>query len=151
MKIYADTSVFGGVFDEEFSGPSRELFAEIEAGRFQLVVSAIIQSEIAAAPDEVRQLFERQLPSSVIAEVSRKSIALRDAYLAAGILTEKSSNDATHVALATTSDCALIVSWNFKHIVHFQRIPKFNAVNALHGYHPIGIYSPSQVIDYDDS
>jgi hypothetical protein len=28
----------------------------------------------------------------------------------------------------------MIISWNFKHIVHFQKIPKYNAVNALNGY-----------------
>jgi len=34
MRIYADTSVFGGVFDTEFSEPSRQFFSEIDAGRF---------------------------------------------------------------------------------------------------------------------
>jgi predicted nucleic acid-binding protein len=151
MKIYADTSVFGGVFDEEFSEPSKEFFAEVSRGRFQLIVSAIIQSEVVAAPEVVRQLFERYLPAATIVEVSDKALGLRDAYLDAGILTSRSSNDAMHVALATISECALIVSWNFRHIVHFDKIPKFNAVNALHGYQSIGIFSPSQVIDYDET
>ncbi|CAK0775472.1 PIN domain-containing protein [Gammaproteobacteria bacterium] len=76
---------------------------------------------------------------------------LRDAYLGAGIVTPKSRDDATHVALATLSQCEIIVSWNFKHIVHFQKIPKYNAVNLLHGYHFIYIYSPSEVISYDET
>jgi hypothetical protein len=37
MRIYVDTSVFGGVFDSEFSLPSQRLFEEIETGRFILV------------------------------------------------------------------------------------------------------------------
>ncbi|MGH8559463.1 MAG: hypothetical protein ACRESZ_18845 [Methylococcales bacterium] len=45
----------------------------------------------------------------------------------------------------------MIVSWNFKHIVHFDKIPKYNAVNALKGYRAIELFSPSQVIDYGDS
>jgi len=151
MKIYADTSVFGGVFDEEFSVPSKELFTEIDNGRFQLVVSAIVQSEIVAAPGEVRRLFERHLLSAQVAEITDQTLELRDSYLAAGIVTEKSVDDAAHVALATTSGYSLIVSWNFKHIVHFEKIPKFNAVNALKGHQSIGIYSPSQVIEYDNS
>ena len=151
MKIYADTSVFGGVFDAEFSGASAELFAEIDRGRFQLVVSATVQSEIVGAPEEVRLFFEKQLLTASVGEVSDEVLALRDAYLNAGILTSKSSNDATHVALATISGCALIVSWNFRHIVHFEKIPKFNAVNALRGHQSIGIHSPSEVIDYGDS
>ena len=34
MKIYADTSVFGGVFDQEFSAPSKQFFDEVDTGRF---------------------------------------------------------------------------------------------------------------------
>ena len=55
-----------------------------------------------------------------------------------------------HVALATTAKCDLIVSWNFKHIVHFEKIPKYNAVNTLQGYGKIGIYSPLEVIAYEN-
>ncbi len=57
MKVYADTSVFGGVFDEEFADPSKEFFAEVESGRFDLVVSAVVHAEIASAPEEVQEFF----------------------------------------------------------------------------------------------
>jgi hypothetical protein len=43
------------------------------------------------------------------------------------------------------------ISWNFKHIVHFEKIPLYNAVNTLQGYHAIAIYSPQEVISYDDN
>lgn len=72
-------------------------------------------------------------------------------YVAAGVVREKSLGDALHVAIATVSGCDLIVSWNFRHIVHFEKISKYNAVNVLNGYGQIGIYSPSEVIHYDDS
>lgn len=39
----------------------------------------------------------------------------------------------------------MIVSWNFKHIVHFEKIPLYNAVNTLQGFGPIQIYSPLEV------
>jgi hypothetical protein len=89
------------------------------------------------------------LSSSELAEISPEVLDLRDAYLSAGIVTPKSKDDATHVALATIAQCEIIVSWNFKHIVHFQKIPKYNAVNVLHGYRTINIHSPSEVISYD--
>ena len=54
MKVYADTSVFGGVFDQEFSAPSRQFFDEIDAGRFILVTSAVVAAEIEPAPGEIR-------------------------------------------------------------------------------------------------
>ncbi len=71
-------------------------------------------------------------------------------YIEADILTEKYFDDAMHVAIATVAGCDFIVSWNFKHIVHFDKIPKYNAVNVLNGYGTIGIYSPLEVIQYED-
>lgn len=151
MKVYADTSVFGGVYDEEFAEPSKEFFAEIESGRFDLVVSAVVKAETASAPKEVQEFFQRVVGEAEIAELTQEVLDLRNAYLSAGVVTPKSIDDAAHVALATISGCGMIVSWNFKHIVHFEKIPKYNAVNALKGYHAIDIFSPSQVIDYGDS
>ncbi len=149
MKVYADTSVFGGVFDAEFARDSRQFFDDVLAGKFTLVVSALVEEEIESAPAFVRDHFMQLVSSSELAEISPEVLDLRDAYLSAGIVTPKSTDDATHVALATISQCEIIVSWNFKHIVHFQKIPKYNAVNVLHGHRTINIYSPSEVISYD--
>lgn len=65
-------------------------------------------------------------------------------------MSEKWYDDALHVAIATVADCDVIVSWNFKHIVNFQKIPMFNAVNVLNGYKPIAIHSPVEVINYGE-
>jgi len=74
---------------------------------------------------------------------------LRDAYIDAGIVTEKRLTDALHVALATVSGCRAIVSWNFKHIVHFDKIPLYNGINKVMGYGEIAIHSPQEVIEYE--
>ena len=84
------------------------------------------------------------------ADISKEALELQSHYVASGVVTEKSLDDALHVAIATVSACDLIVSWNFKHIVHFDKIPKYNAVNVLNGYGQIGIYSPLEVIHYDN-
>ncbi len=65
-------------------------------------------------------------------------------------MSEKYAVDALHVALATVSNAKMIVSWNFKHIVNFQKGPLYNAVNQLKGNEPIDIYSPLEVIDNED-
>lgn len=151
MNIYVDTSVFGGVFDEEFSKPSQELFEEIKKGHFILLTSAVVQAEISSAPQQVQEFFFNITVNAKIAELTQEALELRQAYLEANILTPKSINDATHVALASVSGCDMIVSWNFRHIVHFDKIPKYNAVNTLKGYNKLYIFSPSEVIEYDDS
>jgi hypothetical protein len=151
MRIYADTSVFGGVFDDEFSSPSTEFFKEVREQRFHLVSSAVVEREIMFAPAAVREFFASMLLLAEVAEVTPGVLDLRNAYIQSGVVTEKSKDDATHVALATVSACEVIVSWNFKHIVHFQKVPRYNAVNVLHGHKEIDILSPPQVLDYDDS
>lgn len=148
MRIYADTSVFGGIFDEEFCEPTKQFFSEIDAGRFIIVTSAIVEAEIEPAPKKIRDFFTRYMAVAEIAEINREMLTLRQHYISAGVVTPKSSEDALHVAIASVTQCNLIVSWNFKHIVHFDKIPKYNAVNTLNGYGQIGIYSPLEVISY---
>jgi len=149
-RIYADTSVFGGVFDNEFRAPSEEFFEEIRKGRFSLVTSAVVQAEIDPAPQQVKDLFEEMLAISELIDITEEAISLRDAYLETKIVSANYSDDALHVALATVSECSLIVSWNFRHIVHFEKIPLYNAVSTLHGYKGIAIFSPLEVIHYEE-
>jgi predicted nucleic acid-binding protein len=150
MSVYADTSVFGGVFDEEFSEPSKAFIDAITAGSFILVTSELVREEIATAPEAVRQLFDDLLPVARIAAITDEALQLQQAYLRAAIVSERFATDALHVALATVSGTSMIVSWNFRHIVNFQKIPKYNAVNKLSGYGDIAIYSPLEVVERED-
>jgi hypothetical protein len=143
--------VYGGVFDEQFETPSKQFFAEVKNGRFELCTSAVVRAEIVPAPDCVRAFFDSMLETAQLLSVSRDALLLRQAYLESKIVTERWADDALHVALATVSHCAVIVSWNFKHIVHFQKVPLYNAVNTLKGYGSIGIHSPSEVLNYDEA
>jgi putative membrane protein len=43
-------------------------------------------------------------------------------------------------------DKAFVVSWNFKHIVHFEKIGGYEGVNSLRGYRSPRIYSPREVV-----
>lgn len=150
MRVYADTSVYGGVFDTQFHVASRSFFEHVLEGKFELVISAIVAREIEAAPVEVRELFDQMSPFSVNIEISEAALRLHNGYLKARILTPKWHSDAFHVALASVSNCNAIISWNFRHIVNFNKIPLYNAVNRIHGYHEIGIFSPLEVMFYDE-
>ena len=54
------------------------------------------------------------------------------------------------MAVATASGCRAIVSRSFRHIVNFRRIPLYNGVNALEGYHALAIYSPRELIENEE-
>ena len=150
IRIYIDTSVFGGVYDDEFSNSSKQLFKLIKKHLFVSVTSAVVNLEMKSAPKDVQALFSEIADISEIIEVTEEAKNLQNAYLKANILTPKSAEDALHVSLATVSHCTMIISWNFKHIVNFQKIPLYNAINQINGYAPIQIYSPREVIEIEN-
>jgi len=82
IRVYADTSVFGGVFDREYRSASISFFDQVKSRSINLYTSAV-------------------------------------------------------------------VSWNFKHIVHYEKIALYNSVNILEGYPQVSIYSPLEVIKYE--
>jgi hypothetical protein len=54
-----------------------------------------------------------------------------------------------HIALSSVHGVDILVSWNFRHIVHFEKIVKFNAVNLEYGYRQLMILSPREVTSYE--
>jgi len=150
IRVYIDTSVFGGCFDPEFQKASKLFFERIKLGHFIPCVSSIVAQEIERAPAEVRNAFKEIEGNAEMLEIDTMAFDLRDAYLNAGIVTEQWAPDASHVAMATVARCAMIVSWNFKHIVNFRRIPLYNAVNRIMGHGEIGIFSPQEVVEDEE-
>ena len=122
----------------------------MDDGKFKIVTSALVEAEIEPASEEIRLFFQKYAKSAHIAETSKEAIDLQLSYIESDVVTEKSLDDALHVAIATISKCEMIVSWNFKHIVHYDKIIKYYAINMLKGYGQIGIHSPVEIIQYDN-
>ncbi|MCX7044786.1 MAG: hypothetical protein NTX50_04760 [Candidatus Sumerlaeota bacterium] len=147
FRVYADTSVIGGCLDEEFAKESLALLEMAKQGEVFLVVSAHLADELLAAPDEVKAIFD-SLPDHCLERVpiTEEVLALHECYMQAEILGPACSDDALHVAIATVARVDLIVSWNFRHIVHFDKIRRFNAINLFQGYPTMDIRSPKEVV-----
>ena len=147
LRIYIDTSVVGGCHDEEFEEDSRKLMDMARRGDVLLLVSQVLADELASAPDRVVAVLD-SLPAEALesVELSEEAAELQGAYLKAQVVGPSHGNDAMHVALSTVARADMIVSWNFKHIVHFDKIRGFNALNLMEGYLPIEIRSPKEVV-----
>jgi len=87
---------------------------------------------------------------SEILEITEDALELSEEYLNRKILTSKFRDDALHIALASLANVDVLVSWNFRHIVHYEKIRLFNAVNLENGLKPIDIYSPREVTNYEE-
>ncbi len=83
--------------------------------------------------------------------VDDEAIKLAETYITEGALTNKSYNDALHIALATINNADVLASWNFKHIVNLDRIKLYNSINLRFGYRLIEIRTPREILNLTDN
>ena len=148
MKLYIDTSVFGGFFETEFQLWTRKLVDQIFDGEFTAVISDITLAELEPAPQNVRDLADRIISENaefVTAGQADKNLA--EKYLKEKIVTTKFRSDAMHIAIATINKVDVLTSWNFKHIVNLNRIRQYNSVNLKYGYSMVEIRSPMEIVE----
>jgi len=145
LRIYVDTSVFGGCLDQEFAEWSNALMDDFRSDRCVLVVSDVTAGEVAMAPEPVRELFSELLEIADILPVTEEALELLRAYESHAILGPRFRNDMLHIAIAAVAEVDVVVSWNFRHIVRLDKIRLFNGVNLECGYKPLTIYSPREV------
>lgn len=146
LKVYLDTSVIGGCFDEEFKEDSNKLIEEIRLGLKIGVVSEITIEELNKSPNHIKDFYSlfNNLLERVNTNLEIENLA--EEYVKQNIVTRKYLNDAGHIAHATFYNADVLVSWNFKHIVNFNKIIQFNAVNIKNGFKSLQIYSPKEVL-----
>ncbi len=151
QRIYTDTSVFGGYFDDEFEESTKLFFERIKNKEIKIIYSSVTEQEIETAPEKVKQLV-RNLPvdSYEFYELTDDAIELATAYVNENVVGKTSFDDCLHIALATIHKADYLASWNFKHIVNANRIRGYNSVNLKLGYNTIDIRSPRELINYED-
>jgi len=151
QRIYLDTSIFGGLYDEEFKEYTEPLFERIKKSEFEIIYSNVTKQELENAPDRIRATVEL-LPkdSTVYVKSDIESANLAKKYIDEGVVGPISYADCLHIALATIHNANILISWNFKHIVNVVRIVGYNSVNIAEGYKPIDIRSPRELMTYED-
>jgi hypothetical protein len=150
QRIYIDTSVIGGCFDDEFSDVSNKLFEEFAIGKKIAVISNITNLELEKAPENVKNKVN-EIPEEFIEKVSLSIEAeeLSNTYISENIITANFIEDARHIAIAVIEKVDVLASWNFRHIVNLKKIHGFNAVNLKGGHQLLEIRSPREVLDED--
>lgn len=151
MNVYTDTSVIGGCFDSEFKEWSLALIDEFIAGTKMIMLSDLTLRELELARPEVRNKINYiPIENRVLVNINDKAINLAETYIKEGALTNKSYEDALHIALATLNKADVLASWNFKHIVNLERIRLYNSINLRLGYMVIEIRSPREILKPTD-
>ena len=149
QRIYIDTSVVGGYFDEEFKNDTVPLFQRLENNEILFVVSDLLELELINAPERVRELlYQYSAEKFNRIELTEEAIILADTYILEKVVGKTSLEDCRHIAMATIHRVDVLASWNFKHIVNLDKIKGYNSVNLKLGYPMIEIRSPKDLINY---
>jgi hypothetical protein len=152
QRIYIDTSVFGGHFDDEFKEHTVPLFDRIKAGEFLILYSTVTQDELENAPEKVKKLVKSlKAELTEFIETTDEVVDLASEYISENVVGQTSYADCLHIALATINRADFLVSWNFKHIVNIERIRGYNSINIKNGYKQLEIRSPREFEKYEDN
>lgn len=152
-KIYLETSVFNFYFADDAPDKRDDtirLFEEIRQGKYEPYTSLFVVQELQEAPEpkqsQMLNLITQYGVTALPGDTETRRIA--GLYVAEGIIPGKYLTDALHIAATTVNDLDFIVSYNFKHIVKLKTITMTEIVNLRENYRKIGIYSPTEVIEY---
>ncbi len=152
QRLYIDTSVFGGFYDEEFSEFTKPLFERLQKGEFKLLFSTVTQEELTPAPENVKKFVENlKVENTEFLETNEEVVDLAAQYILEKVVGQTSLPDCLHIALATINRADFLISWNFKHIVNVQRIQGYNSINIKNGYKQLEIRSPRDFMTYGDN
>src|SRR3989337_1983927 len=101
QRVYIDTSVIGGYFDEEFEIYTKLFFEKVKQGHFKIILSDILTTELQGAPEDVIE-FYNSIPKNQIEYVDQTedSIQLGEAYLNEGVVGKTSRIDCRPIPLA---------------------------------------------------
>ncbi|MGH8007460.1 MAG: PIN domain protein, partial [Candidatus Binatia bacterium] len=82
LRVYIDTSVFGGYFDTEFAEPSHRFFDAVFDHSVAALISDTLVGELVAAPPDVQDLLAKTLQVGCERlPLTAEAITLRDAYV----------------------------------------------------------------------
>src|SRR5258708_38140458 len=93
-RLYLDTSVYSGIFNQRFAHDSERLIKAIHAKKCVALISDIVMAEINRAPSHIQEVVA-SLPTSQVSALtfSDEVEKLQQEYLSRKILTTRSEND----------------------------------------------------------
>jgi len=154
-KIYIETTLFNFYVDtdREAHAATVRLFEEIAEGKYEAYTSRSVIAELEKAPlakmeKMLRLIAEHDIP---ILEADIEAERLADLYVAQDVIPLKYRTDGLHIAIAAVNNLDMIISMNFQHIVKRKTVKMTATINSLNGYRAVEIYSPMEVINYEDT
>ena len=157
IRVYLDTSIISYLDQQDAPDRMKEtqkIWEILKSNKYQVIISDLVFREIGECNDKKRKTLLSYLKEIDYEEyeVSIEVDELAKAIVDEGILTPKSLDDATHIAVAILSNANMILSWNFKHLVNYNTI---NGIRQIcfkkHLNKIIDICSPYVLLENEDN
>ncbi|MBQ3687949.1 MAG: type II toxin-antitoxin system VapC family toxin [Treponema sp.] len=147
-KVYLDTSVIS--YLEQKDAPeqmqiTRNVWDTFKSGKYDIYISDVVIRELSKCSDSQKRALLLSHLDEIdykLVDVTHEVFAFAEQMIDFGILKKKSFDDCQHIAAAVISNCDVIISWNFKHIVNYDTIKGIKILTTTEGYKDILIYSP---------
>ena len=157
-KVYLDTSVISYLDQtdspEKMKQTQNVWYNVLQSNQYKIVISNIAIAEIMQCKDEKKRNILAEYLSDldyIFYEENEETEELANIIISEGILKPKSKDDALHIAAAILTDCDIILSWNFKHLVNIDTINGIRKICfANHFNKIIDIYSPNILLKEGD-
>jgi hypothetical protein len=132
---------------QSFEIATKKLFDRIINKDFSIFFSELNETELILAPPHIQEV-KVLIPTECLTyiEMNDETEILAQTYISEKALGKSSENDAYHIALSSVHRLDCLISWNFKHIVNFDKIKMFNSINMRLGYPLINIRSPLEFL-----
>lgn len=122
---------------------------KIKSGKYDVYISDVVLRELNDCNEEKRnKLLEylKEIQFQTV-EITDKTMKLAEKFIDFGVLKKKSFDDCQHIATAIVSDCDIIISWNFKHIVNVKTIRGVKVITTMEGFKDLLIYQPTALLE----
>ena len=145
-SIYLDTTIISALFDKrtpERMTQTEYFWRKIE--EYNVFISELVIDEIKGASQPLQNNMLETVKDFSVLSIDDVSQKLADTYIKNNIFPEKYLDDALHVALASTNQIGILLSWNFTHLVKLRTRRMVALVNTMYNHNPIEIITPPEL------
>jgi predicted nucleic acid-binding protein len=126
-KIYLDTSVISYLDQQDVPvemQQTRELWEIFKTGKYDIVISGVVIAEIRKCSAEKLAILMNYLNQIEYEQYDPgvEALTVANEIIREGILSQAHFNDCHHIASAILTNCDIILSWNFRHLVRAKTI-----------------------------
>ena len=115
-----------------------------ERHEFELVTSLAVIEELERGNHPLKKEKLAMISSLKQLELTSEIVQTVEAYIEHKLMPNDPQGDALHLALASHCKCDILLSWNCKHIVNYQKAPHLANINRM-----LGLPVPALLTPFD--